>query len=193
VFNRLKNLFGSKSESPSEQSEGNSFDLASSELTAVIIKIIQDERGVHAETAITAAGSLAGFCLLKQTGIDVSKLTPGSAVFTDGVNELGPQMVGLMSTVCVKLGLNGQSGWGNPIPEDNKSLRPEIELVRQIHPAFKGIITKFRIPVEAEAMIAAIAAIKFVKMANGSLNTEIGKAIALKAMVAASKTVPFPN
>ena len=167
--------------------------MASNDLVNLIIAKIKDERGVHAETAITAAGSLAGYFLLKQTEIDVSKLPPGSPVFTDGVNELGPKMVGFMSTVCVKLGMDGQTGWNTPISNEHKPLRQGIDLVRLLYPAFENIVAKYKIPAEGKAIVSAAAAIKLVKMASGNLNPEIGKAIAIFSLVAGSKTVPLPN
>jgi len=62
-------------------------DSASAQLIDQIVAGLQNERGVHLETAIGAAGSLAGVTLLRATGVNLSELTAGSPVFVDKVNE----------------------------------------------------------------------------------------------------------
>ncbi|TAL05367.1 MAG: hypothetical protein EPO07_03615 [Verrucomicrobia bacterium] len=193
MFERLKKVFEKPTEKPAGDEGLDKLDAASNEFANAIIRRLQDHRGVHAETAITAAGSIAGNCLLRAAGHDLSKLTPGSAVFTDEVNEAGPKIVGVMSIVCSKLGINPQTGWDSQPPVGNASLRPGIELIKLLRPDFETVVREHRVGKDIEPFVAAAAAVKIIKMAQTTLNPEVGKAIAITSVVAGSKTVPYPD
>jgi len=165
-------------------------DRCACEFVQFIIDHLKDGRGVHIETAITAAGSMAGSLLLRATGIDLTALTPGSAVLVDRVNESGPHMVGFMAEVCVREGLDPTSGWTGQISDEHRSRVPAIDLARDLYPGFAALAERFGIVGEMQPRIAAAAAIKLVRMGSQALNTELGKAIALWSMLSAAKTVP---
>lgn len=193
MFNRLKKLFEKPGGKSSGQEDLDKLDTVSNEFVNTIIRRLTDHQGVHAETAITGAGSIAGNSLLRATGYDFSKLSPGSAVFTDQVNEAGPTILGVMSAVCAKLDINPQTGWNTPPPAENASQRSIIDLVKLLRPDFDALISTHKVSKDVEPLVAAAAAIKLVKLASATLNPEIGKAIAINSVVAGSKTVPYPN
>jgi len=51
---------------------------ASAEFTEKIIAKLADKKGVHAETAISAASRMAGTFLLRSTGLPIAGFAPGS-------------------------------------------------------------------------------------------------------------------
>src|SRR5579862_2176012 len=62
---------------------------AGGEIYQSVCTAIADNRGTHLETAIAAAGYLAGTAMLLNTGVNLSALKPGTPVFVDQVNEAG--------------------------------------------------------------------------------------------------------
>ena len=160
------------------------------EFEQLIVDHLKDDRGVHIETAITAAGSVAGYLLLRETGIDLTALKPGSVVLVDQVNETGPRMVGFMAEVCVREGVDPAGGWTEKISQAHQPLFPAIDLARDLHPGLARLADRYGVAVELRPRIAAAAAIKLVRMGSQALDTGLGKAIALWAMLSAAKTVP---
>lgn len=69
---------------------------------------LQDDRGVHIETAIATAGSLAGVAMLRNTGLPLPESEPGKVVLAEQVNEWGAALI--QSSVCPMLGLDRSSG-----------------------------------------------------------------------------------
>ncbi|NBV24329.1 MAG: hypothetical protein EBS05_20725 [Proteobacteria bacterium] len=193
MFKRPKQPFRDPAENTAGSNGLGALDAASTTFAELIVKRLQDERGVHAETAITAAGSIAGNCLLRATRHDLHGLTPGSAVFTEEVNEAGPKIIDVMSDACSIQGIDPRTGWNLQPPAENNSLRSGIELTRLLRSDFESMLPAYGIGQRIEPLVAAVAAIKLVKMASGTLDPEIGKAIAIRAVVAGSKTVPFPD
>ena len=189
MFNRLKSLF-SRSAPQEIPAPEPAVDRAAEEFVELIIGHLGNEKGVNIETAITAAGSMAGFLLLRATGVDLSKLNPGTAVFVDEVNETGPAILGFMSAACVREGIESTTGWGEHIANQPKPLVSGIDLVRDLYPKFRGVAERCGIPEKLRPQIAAAAAIKLTRMGSQALSPEKGKSIALWSMLSASKTVP---
>jgi hypothetical protein len=162
-----------------------------------IIDKLTDERGVHLETAINMAGSLAGVSILrsaiKAQKIELSNLIktkPGSPVFVDKANDIGQEVTEFMVGFCKPLGINQQTGWTNPIPEDDQPLRRGFDLVRDFEKPFTDLMDKNKLKPELRPFAAGLAAVKLISMGTKVLNPDIGKAIALTATVVSSKTVP---
>src|SRR5690349_13408141 len=109
----------------------------------LIIDRLTDERGVHIETAISAAGGVAGVSILRNAvahdKIDLSKLIdekPGSYVLIESVNEIGVEISNFMMTFCKAWGVDPQTGWNATIPEKHQSLKELTNLVRDFEPPF---------------------------------------------------------
>ncbi|MFN8376008.1 MAG: hypothetical protein U0694_24435 [Anaerolineae bacterium] len=171
---------------------------AADQFVQLIIDRLNDERGVHLETAISVAGGVSGVSILRsaiaQDRIDLSKLIkeqPGSYVLIEKVNEIGAEISGFMMNFCKAWGVDPQTGWNMTIPEKHKSLRELTGLVVDFEPPFKQLMAQQFIKLELYPFVAALAAVKLIIMGAETLNPDIGKAIALMAIVAASKTVPY--
>lgn len=168
------------------------------QFVGIITDGLNDERGVHLETAIGTAGCVAGVSILRYAvaieGIDLSQLIktkPGQPVLIEKVNEIGQAVSEFMRGFCKPLGIDPQSGWTMPIPEDHRPLREVVDLVRQFEKPFQDLMKQQGVMQDLHPFVAALAAMKLVKMGINMLDPDIGKAIALTATVAASKTVPY--
>ena len=95
-----------------------------------------------------------------------------------------------MAEACAREGIDPASGWTGQISDEHQSLVPAIDLVRDFYPGFAKLADRSGIAADMRPHIAAAAAIQLVRMGSQALNTETGKAIALWAMLSASKTVP---
>ena len=170
---------------------------ASSDLCAIVIRAITDERGAHLETAIAAAGFLAGTAMLKSTGVNTSTLPPGSPIFVDQVNEIGPaivdHMLGLISQAQPTGAADLTASPASEVPQNHTPLRSMDDMLQLLWPQFRGIVARYCIPPQFAAYAAAGTAARFIIDGQKILPPAVGKAIALESMVKASKTVPPAN
>lgn len=67
------------------------------EFRSLILAKLTDERGVHAETAVSAAARMAGTFLLRSLDLPITKLEPGAPVLSDAANERGPELVEILA------------------------------------------------------------------------------------------------
>lgn len=168
-------------------------DQASIKVQELLVKLLADERGVHMEDAIAAIAAVAGAALLRSTGVPLDGLEPGSPVFVDEVNELGPRYMGFLSAVCGAMGIDPQTGWTDPIPQDNKTLKPLIELTQLTEAPFHGLCEALAIENDLRARLALVTAARLIRVGSGGiLDPDIGKALALESLVHGSKMVPHP-
>lgn len=157
---------------------------------------VQDNRGVHIETAIAAAGSLAGVAMLRSTGLPLPASEPGKpAMFLAAeVNERGAALLQFMSSVCPRLGLDGSFTTTNvPAehqPKKNMNLGV-LDWVRDLEGPCNQLLDEQRIEPVLRPQAYAISALKLVKAGEQVLDPAVGKALALSAMVASSKTAPY--
>jgi hypothetical protein len=168
---------------------------AASEVIEVIGSYLAEDGAVHMESAISAAGSLAGVALLRSSGVDLSAFPSGpdrpSMILSDKVNEAGPALLDSMAAFCVVLELDGRSGWMTEIPPDRQPSKQVWELVRDLEAPCARVFERFQVPIDLRPHYAAFAAIMLVKLAETVLSPDIGKALAISAAVAASKVVPW--
>lgn len=168
-------------------------DQASIKVQELLVKLLADERGVHLEDAIAAIAGVAGAALLRSTGVPLDGMEPGSPVFADAVNELGPRYMGFLSAVCGAMGIDPRSGWTDPIPEANKTLKPLIELTHLVETPFHGLCEVMSIENDLRARLALVTAARLIRVGSGGiLDANVGKALALESLVHGSKMVPHP-
>ena len=167
---------------------------AGSEIFALVIRSLADGRGVHLETALAAAGYLAGAAILRNCGVDLATFAPGTPIFVDAANEVGPEVVNHMMGLIAGGQQTGERDLKSPlaesVPEMNQPLRTYGDLLSLLWPQFEQATAKHFIPPEFAAYAAATAAAKFVVEGQMMLDPAIAKAIALEAIVKAAKTVP---
>jgi len=164
---------------------------AANRFNDVLFSHLRTEKGVHVETAIAAAASVAGTLLLRSTGLNLSALQPGQPVLVDTVDEQGMELLRFLQATCQTFGLDPKSGWDQPIPPDLTLLQSPQELARDLLPGFDALMKEVPLGAEWHAYVAGLSAAKIVAMGAKTLAPDVGKAVLLNVLVAASKTVPL--
>jgi hypothetical protein len=164
---------------------------AADELYQAICAALTDARGVHLETALAAAGYLTGAALLRDAGVNLDHLQPGSHVIVDAVNQAGPQLLDLLFNTI------HQAGFPNVPPADQVPLahapqRDCMSLIKTLQPTFLQIVHRHELPPAAHPYIAARAVGLILLAGKSHLDPRISKAIVAHAMVQGAKTVPPP-
>lgn len=151
---------------------------------------LQDERGVHIESAISGIAAVAGCLLLRSTGVKLDHLRPGTPVFVDAVNDLGAAHFDFMSAACAALRVEARRGWTEPVPTIHEPRERAPELTRSLEGPFVELCERLGVPAEKRAQLASFTAITLIREGVDILSAHVGKAIVLAALVAGSKTVP---
>src|SRR5262249_19829460 len=145
----------------------------------------------HVETAIAGAGYLAGVALLASTTIDLSSLEPGSVVLGTGVDESGPQLLGVLAGLLHHGGAEVSfDAMGEPVPKAHAPQRDFMTLMTALLPSFHQVIERHRTPDDEQPLVALEAAARLILAARPTLDPSIGAAIAANAILEGSKRVP---
>jgi hypothetical protein len=164
---------------------------AAHEFVAATLKELQNEKGVHAETAVAAAARMAGTILLRSFGLPLAELEPGQALLSDKANEEGPRLLQLMLDALAAMGVEVDGGEiAKPIPPGHEPLVDLLETQRRLDPAFARIRERHGLSEKDTAESAAVAAAILIGKTAGVLAPGTAAAIAASGFVEGSKTVP---
>lgn len=182
------------------QTNAQARDQLPQRIVALLIKTINNERGVHAETAIAAAAVLTGEIVLSVSGYDLSGLEPGSAVFSDVVNQLLFEAEGHLTVSDVffnalySQGIDvSKESWPENIPEEHQVMLDPLQIVARARPQLNVLFESQPLEPLDRAYAAAQATALLVAETRRVLDPNIGKALALEAMLRGAKTVPLPS
>lgn len=158
----------------------------------VIAHFSEPVRGVNIETALVATAATAGTLLLRQhAGSALEGMTPGSAVFGDGVNDDGPRALGRVAALARSVGIDWDDS-GDPLPHMEEVRQSEVELVRAVEPVVSGILRDSRTDRSEWADVTLFAALDLLVQAQSVLDPRLGTRILSWSFVVGSKTVPYP-
>lgn len=182
------------------QTNAQARDQLPQRIVALLIKTINNERGVHAETAIAAAAVLTGEIVLSVSGYDLSGLEPGSAVFSDVVNQLLFEAEGHLTVSDVffnalySQGIDvSKESWPENIPEEHQVMLDPLQIVARARAQLNALFESQPLEPLDRAYAAAQATALLVAETRRVLDPNIGKALALEAMLRGAKTVPLPS
>ena len=182
------------------QTKAQARDQLPQRIVALIIKTINNEHGVHAETAIACAAVLTGEIVLSVSGYDLSGLEPGSAVFSDVVNQLLFEAEGHLTVSDVffnalySQGIDvSKESWPENIPEEHQVMLDPLQIVARARPQLNALFESQPLEPLDRAYAAAQATALLVAETRRVLDPNIGKALALEAMLRGAKTVPLPS
>ena len=168
-------------------------------IVSCIIETLQNQRGVHAETAISAAAVLTGEFVLRSSGYDFSGLESGSVIISDIVNQLLFEADGQLTVSDVFINaLFGQGidvskeSWPENIPDEHQVVMDPLEIVARIRPRVEQLMLQQQIEGLERAYIGAQATAMLVAQTRRVLDPNIGKTLALEAMLRGAKCVPLP-
>ncbi len=188
----MTNLTGPQNEQP----EGNSLP---EQIVSFVIASLQNDRGVHAETAISSAAVMTGEFVLRSSGYDYSGLEPGTIIISDVVNQLLFEADGQLTVSDVFINALFSQGidvskesWPENIPDEHQVVLDPLEVVSRIRPQVEQLFALHQIDILERAYLCAQASALLVAQTRRVLDPNIGKALALEAMLRGAKSVPLP-
>lgn len=162
------------------------------ELTHTILSKLAIATGVHAESAVSAAARMAGTLLLRSCHLPLTRFKPGSPLFSDRLNELGPKVLESVDKTLALLNIPIDTKKLNyDIAEANQPLLNLLEVQSLLDPSFRVILQKHGLSDEEGAHAAAVSTAIIIEKTKSVLNPQIAYAIAVNGLVAGCKTVPY--
>jgi hypothetical protein len=165
---------------------------AASAFNQVIITKLTNEKGVHAETAISAVARMAGTYILRASGVPLEKFAPGTSILVDFANEQGQQVLGLVDQALASLGVPFDSGRLNYDLEAANNPQIDLQATQSLlDPSFQATAARFGLTDLQTAASLAIAVAFLIQQCAGFLDPHVAYVVATYGMVEGSKTVPF--
>jgi hypothetical protein len=135
---------------------------------------------------------MAGTLLLRSCRLPLANLTPGSPLFFDRMNELGPKVLESVNQTLALLKIPIDTRKVNyDIREANQPLMNLLEVQSLVDPSFREVLQKHDLSDEDGAHAAAVSTAVMIEKVKGVLNPYIAYAIAVDGLVAGCKTVPY--
>jgi hypothetical protein len=165
---------------------------ASAEFTEAIISKLATGRGVHAETAISAAARMAGTLRLQSSGLPLADFEPGTSILSDLMDDLGQQLVHVFEQALASLEIElDPSRFDYDLADDHNPRMELLEVQGVLDAPFRSIMEKHGLTREEGAGAAAVAAAILVQKTAAVLDPHVGYVVAVYGMVESCKVVPF--
>lgn len=164
---------------------------AARKFLSVILDGLTNEKGVHAETAITSAGRMAGTFLLRSFNLPIERLQPGAPVLSSVADEKGPALVNLLGDSLRQMNV--------PIdPERLQSVQGQqdqpqlgfLETQALLESDLSRIKEKYGFAYEEAAYAAAITTAFMIGKCSQVVDPHVGFNVAAYSFVEGVKTVP---
>ena len=163
----------------------------SDEFTRTIVSKLETERGIHAETAISAAAWMAGTFVLRSCRLPIANLAPGAPIFSDAVNEQGPKVLESVDKTLARMKVAvDPKTLDYIIPEGNHPNMKLMEVQSLLDPSFQVVLKKHGVNDEEAAHAAAVSAAVLIEKTAGVLDPRIGYMLVVQGLVEGCKTVP---
>lgn len=166
-------------------------------LNDILRKVIASEKGIHAETIVSAAARMAGTMLFRSFSLPIETLQPGTVVLSDEANKHGPMLLNTMFVTLKQLGHNdlnenSLNGANETTALSQLSLAKTQELLL---PWYVQTQNACKLSPRDTAGAGAMATAILIHDCRSVLNVHSGCAIAIYGVVESSKTVPlkFPD
>ncbi len=166
---------------------------AAEKFSAATIQLLQDERGVHAETAIAAAARMAGTFLFRSFNSPLDDATPGQPVLSEQANEQGPRLMQILVGVLEQIGIVvDQEVISQPTDPEHEPLLGFLDTQKKLEPEFAAIRESFGLSLGEAAEAVAIATAMLIRQCTEVLDPSVAFGIALYGFVQGTKTYPAP-
>ncbi len=166
-------------------------DHAAGAAFAVVRERLTTEHGLHAQTAASATGRLSGTFLIRSLELPAQVLTPGSPVFSDEADRLGPHLVDVLFTALGRLGVLVDpqvDGRGADLSLVRLSLQQSQEL---LYPPLAAIRDGLGLADRQMSEAVAVAAARVVHATSATLDPRVAVGFAVHGIVEGCKTVPY--
>jgi hypothetical protein len=164
---------------------------ATQEFINATIAALQNETGVHAETAIAATARMAGTFLFRSFDFALDGLQPGQPVLSEQANEQGPRLVQIIAAMLAHLGetIDFSKAAAGRGPKHQPQLT-FIETLGRLEPEYSRIKDRLALSPQTAAEAAAVAAALLIRQCKEVLDVGIGFGLAAYAVVEGTKTAP---
>ncbi len=160
------------------------------EFRTCILEKLTDERGVHAETAVSAAARMAGTFLLRSFDLPIAKLEPGAPVLSDAANAKGPALVELLLFALEQMKIPIDQARAKAANHDGAALLTVLQIQERAEVGLTEIKNRHGLDYEGAARAAAFAAAFLVQDTKEVLDPSAAFGIAAYGFVEGAKTVP---
>ena len=165
---------------------------AAQEFVRITLDTLETERGVHAETAVAGIARMAGTFLFRSFDFPLKDLKPGQPVLSEQANEMGPELVTLLSGVLEDSGITPDMGKLNVPHPENEPMLTFLETQAQLEPMFEKTRERLGLSFEEAAHAAAAGTALLIQQCAEVLDPDVAVEIAIFGFVEGSKTVPAP-
>src|SRR5436189_5213035 len=130
---------------------------AAKEFNQAIIAGLANEKGVHAETAISAAARMAGTFLLLSTGLPLTNFEAGRSILCDLVDEQGQEVLGLIDQALASMNVPfDPSRVDYDVPEAHSPMLDLMQTQALLDEPLRAIAGKYELADEESATALAI-------------------------------------
>ena len=165
---------------------------AAGEFNREIIASLANGKGVHAETAISAAARMAGTFVLRSTGLPLADFEPGTTLLADVADEYGQQVLALVDQALESLGVAFDARNVNyDLSPEHDSHLDLMETQTLLDAGCRSIADRFELTAAETAGSLAISTALLMQQCAGVVDPHVAYAVVVYGMVEASKTVPF--
>jgi hypothetical protein len=147
-------------------------------LVDLITREVRDKRGVHAETAIAAAGLITGRSLaraLDPAMYERERIAPDSMLDTD---QIWPTVVDYVAKTLRAVGIDPSTGWNEEVPEEHAPAMSRLVNDRMLIVWAQMSLDEFLIPAPWQPVAVAMAMAEMIVMTRQVCPPEVAKAVA---------------
>jgi hypothetical protein len=163
---------------------------AGRELRTHILARLADERGVHAETAVSAAARMAGSFLLRSFDLPIATLEPGAPLLSDMVNDEGPALVEILVLALDEMKIPIDRARASAANQGGVALLTVLQVQERLEVGCTAIAKTHGLDYRGAARAAAFAAAFLVQATKDVLDPSTAFGIAAYGFVEGAKTVP---
>lgn len=165
---------------------------AAGELVDLVASRVGSNRAVHAETAIASAARLAGSLLLRSFKLNVPGAEPGAIILSVEANQEGPQLIGIMSSILGRFGLDldEEKLGGDRAKRGEEPRLSVVQSLELLQEDALRITEENGLGLKEAAEAAAMATAFIVKECATSIGAEVGFNVAAFGFIEGSKTAP---
>lgn len=167
--------------------------IAGDEFYTVILNCLTGERGVHAETAVAAAGRMAGTFLLRSFRLPIDDFPPGQSVYFEAVNDNGRRLIGLLGGTLQQLNVSVSVDPGQALALKD-AFPPQLTILETqalLDQPLVVVAAKHGLAQEEAAEACTMTAARIIQACSSALDPNAAFGIAVYGIVEGSKTVPF--
>lgn len=164
---------------------------AAGSIVDLINNTIGNNGEIHAATAISACGRLAGSFMLRSFNLKMDNISPGNVMLSEQANEKGPILINVLGAVLNDFGVIPDPNKMNKATNEKSNLS-FLETLERLQDQAQAIMVQNDITQEQMAYSCAMATGYFIKECQKDLPAETGFHTGVYAFIEGSKTWP-PN